>query len=43
MPHKSDRQDNHLLVKVKHAMLSMQRYSWEQGTAMQGMLDIKRT
>jgi rhamnogalacturonyl hydrolase YesR len=29
--------------KVKTAMLCMQRYSWEQGTAMQGMLEIGDT
>ena len=29
--------------KVKMAMLCMQRYSWEQGTAMQGMLEIGDT
>ncbi|WP_319589337.1 glycoside hydrolase family 88 protein [uncultured Draconibacterium sp.] len=29
--------------KVKMAMLCMQRYSWEHGTAMQGMLEIGDT
>ena len=31
------------IEKVKMAMLCMQRYSWEQGTAMQGMLEIGDT
>lgn len=31
------------IEKVKTAMLCMQRYSWEQGTAMQGMLEIGDT
>jgi unsaturated rhamnogalacturonyl hydrolase len=29
-----------VVEKVKNAMLCMQRYSWEHGTAMQGMLEI---
>jgi rhamnogalacturonyl hydrolase YesR len=29
-----------IIEKVKTAMLCMQRHSWEQGTAMQGMLEI---
>jgi unsaturated rhamnogalacturonyl hydrolase len=32
-----------IIEKVKMAMLCMQRYSWEQGTAMQGMLEIGDT
>jgi len=32
--------DNLTLEKVKTAMLCMQRYSWEQGVAMQGLLEI---
>ncbi len=32
-----------IVEKVKTAMLCMQRYSWEQGTAMQGMLEIGDT
>ncbi len=32
-----------VVEKVKKAMLCMQRYSWEQGTAMQGMLEIGDT
>lgn len=35
--------NDELVEKVKTAMLSMQRYSWEQGTAMQGMLEIGDT
>jgi rhamnogalacturonyl hydrolase YesR len=35
--------DDAVLGKVKIAMLCMQRYSWEQGTAMQGMLEIGDT
>ncbi|MCX6326908.1 MAG: glycoside hydrolase family 88 protein [Bacteroidia bacterium] len=35
--------DDALLGKVKTAMLCMQRYSWEHGTAMQGMLEIGDT
>lgn len=31
------------IEKVKTAMLCMQRYSWEHGTAMQGMLEIGDT
>ncbi len=31
------------IEKVKTAMLCMQRHSWEQGTAMQGMLEIGDT
>lgn len=29
-----------IIEKVKKAMLCMQRHSWEQGTAMQGLLEI---
>ena len=32
-----------VIDKVKTAMLCMQRYSWEHGTAMQGMLEIGDT
>lgn len=32
-----------IVEKVKTAMLCMQRYSWEHGTAMQGMLEIGDT
>jgi rhamnogalacturonyl hydrolase YesR len=32
-----------MVEKVKTAMLCMQRYSWEHGTAMQGMLEIGDT
>jgi len=35
--------DDKVVEKVKTAMLCMQRYSWEQGTAMQGMLEIGDT
>lgn len=35
--------DDVTVEKVKKAMLCMQRYSWEQGTAMQGMLEIGDT
>ena len=35
--------DDQLVEKVKTAMLCMQRYSWEHGTAMQGMLEIGDT
>lgn len=35
--------DNTVVEKVKTAMLCMQRYSWEHGTAMQGMLEIGDT
>jgi len=35
--------DNAIVEKVKTAMLCMQRYSWEHGTAMQGMLEIGDT
>jgi len=35
--------DDHIVEKVKTAMLCMQRYSWEHGTAMQGMLEIGDT
>jgi rhamnogalacturonyl hydrolase YesR len=35
--------DNEVVEKVKNAMLCMQRYSWEHGTAMQGMLEIGDT
>lgn len=34
---------NEMIEKVKIAMLCMQRYSWEHGTAMQGMLEIGDT
>jgi len=32
-----------IIEKVKMAMLCMQRHSWEQGTAMQGLLEIGDT
>ncbi len=32
--------DDCVVEKVKTAMLCMQRYSWEHGTAMQGMFEI---
>lgn len=35
--------DDAIVQKVKTAMLCMQRYSWEHGTAMQGMLEIGDT
>jgi rhamnogalacturonyl hydrolase YesR len=35
--------DDAVVEKVKTAMLCMQRYSWEHGTAMQGMLEIGDT
>jgi len=35
--------DDKVVEKVKTAMLCMQRHSWEQGTAMQGMLEIGDT
>lgn len=35
--------DDAVIEKVKTAMLCMQRYSWEHGTAMQGMLEIGDT
>lgn len=35
--------DDVVVEKVKNAMLCMQRYSWEHGTAMQGMLEIGDT
>lgn len=35
--------DDEIVEKVKTAMLCMQRYSWEHGTAMQGMLEIGDT
>lgn len=35
--------DDKIVEKVKMAMLCMQRYSWEHGTAMQGMLEIGDT
>jgi len=35
--------DDKVVDKVKMAMLCMQRYSWEHGTAMQGMLEIGDT
>ncbi len=35
--------DEKTVEKVKTAMLCMQRYSWEHGTAMQGMLEIGDT
>jgi len=35
--------DDQIVEKVKTAMLCMQRYSWEHGTAMQGMLEIGDT
>lgn len=35
--------DDAIVEKVKTAMLCMQRYSWEHGTAMQGMLEIGDT
>ncbi len=35
--------DHMVVEKVKTAMLCMQRYSWEHGTAMQGMLEIGDT
>jgi len=35
--------DDTTIEKVKTAMLCMQRYSWEHGTAMQGMLEIGDT
>jgi rhamnogalacturonyl hydrolase YesR len=35
--------DDETVEKVKTAMLCMQRYSWEQGTGMQGMLEIGDT
>ena len=35
--------DEQLVEKVKTAMLCMQRYSWEHGTAMQGMLEVGDT
>ncbi len=35
--------DDKVINKVKTAMLCMQRYSWEHGTAMQGMLEIGDT
>ncbi len=35
--------DDMVVEKVKTAMLCMQRHSWEQGTAMQGMLEIGDT
>lgn len=35
--------DDEKIEKVKTALLCMQRHSWEQGTAMQGMLEIGDT
>ena len=35
--------DDNIVEKVKMAMLCMQRYSWEHGTAMQAMLEIGDT
>lgn len=35
--------DDRRVEQVKTAMLCMQRYSWEHGTAMQGMLEIGDT
>ncbi len=35
--------DDEVVEKVKNAMLCMQRYSWEHGTAMQGALEIGDT
>lgn len=35
--------DDKVVEKVKMAMLCMQRYSWEHGTAMQAMLEIGDT
>lgn len=35
--------DDRVVEKVKMAMLCMQRYSWEHGTAMQAMLEIGDT
>ena len=35
--------DDRIVEKVKIAMLCMQRYSWEHGTAMQGVLEIGDT
>ena len=35
--------DDIIVNKVKNAMLCMQRYSWEHGTAMQAMLEIGDT
>jgi len=35
--------EDHVLEKVKTAMLCMQRYSWEHGTAMQGLMEIGDT
>ncbi|MFC2081023.1 glycoside hydrolase family 88 protein [Bacteroidota bacterium] len=35
--------DDEKIEKVKTAMLCMQRHSWEQGTAMQGLLEIGDT
>lgn len=35
--------NNDVIVKVKTAMLSMQRASWEQGVAMQGLVEIGDT
>ena len=35
--------DNGTLEKVKTALLCMQRYSWEHGVAMQGMMAIGDT
>ncbi len=35
--------NNQTIEKVKMAMLTMQRHSWEQGTAMQGLLEIGDT
>lgn len=35
--------DDEKIEKVKTAMLCMQRHSWEQGTAMQGLLEVGDT
>jgi rhamnogalacturonyl hydrolase YesR len=39
----NDIKNNNTLEKVKRAMLSMQRATWEQGVAMQAMLELGET
>ncbi|MDH6305165.1 unsaturated rhamnogalacturonyl hydrolase [Parabacteroides sp. PF5-5] len=36
-----NRPDNLLLLKVRYAMLAMQRASWEQGTTIQAMIECR--
>jgi len=40
MPEPDNHQIDHVIERVKYALLAMQRYSWEQGVAAQAFLEL---